>query len=108
RDMAFNDAATYRESLEAGEAIATNILADRLKRLERQGVAEKSRDPGDSRRWIYTLSPKGLDLLPALVELIRWDARYHRTEAPAPVLREMTMNRERFIAGVRAAARRKG
>lgn len=108
RDMAFNGATTYREFLEAGEAIATNILADRLKRLERQGVAEKSRDPGESRGWIYTLSPKGLDLLPALVELILWGARYHRTEAPAPVLREMTTNRERFIAGVRAAACRKG
>jgi DNA-binding HxlR family transcriptional regulator len=108
RDMAFSGATTYREFLEAGEAIATNVLADRLKRLEQQGIVEKSRDPADSRRWIYTLTPKGLDLLPALVELILWGARYHRTAAPAPVLREMTTNRERFIAGARAAASRKG
>lgn len=104
RDMAFNGATTYREFLDGGEAIATNVLADRLKRLEQQGIVEKSRDPEDSRRWIYTLSPKGLDLLPALVELIVWGARHHRTAAPVSVLREMTTNREGFIAEVRSRA----
>lgn len=108
RDLAFRGATTFRDFLEGGEAIATNILADRLKRLEQQGIVEKSPDPVDSRRWTYTLSPKGMDLLPVLVELILWGARYHRTAAPAPVLREMTTNRERFIVGVRAAARRLG
>lgn len=108
RDMVFSGATTYREFLESDEAIATNILADRLKRLEQQGIVEKSPDPADNRRWIYTLTPKGLDLLPVLVELILWGARYHRTEAPAEVLRQMTTNRARFIEGLRSGARRKG
>ncbi len=107
RDMVFSGATTYREFLESGEAIATNILADRLKRLEQQGIVEKSRDPADSRRRIYTLASKGLDLLPAMVELIVWGARYHRTEAPASVLRAMTRSRERFISDLRDSAPKK-
>jgi DNA-binding HxlR family transcriptional regulator len=107
RDMVFSGASTYREFLESDEGIATNILAERLRRLEERGIVEKEPDPSDNRRWIYSLSPKGLDLLPVLVELIVWGARYHRTEAPAEVLREMTTDRARFIERLRSAAVRK-
>ncbi len=104
RDMLFNGATTYREFLASEEAIATNILANRLKLLERQAIVVKRRAPADARRWIYTLAPKGLDLAPVLIELIVWGARHHRTQAPAAVLREMTTRREAFIARLRAGA----
>jgi DNA-binding HxlR family transcriptional regulator len=107
RDMLFNGATTYREFLASEEAIATNILANRLKLLEKQGIIAKRRDPADARRWIYTLAPKGLDLAPVLIELVVWGARYHQTQAPTAVLRKMTTHREAFITGVRAGARKK-
>lgn len=104
RDMVMRGFTTYREFLDSDEGIATNILAARLKQLEKHGIIERSADPGDSRRWIYTLTPKGLDLAPVIVELVLWGARHHRTEAPAAVLRQAESDREGFIAGLRARA----
>ena len=66
RDLMFKGRTTYNEFLESGEGIASNILADRLRKLESAGVVEKRRDPSDARRFIYRLSAKGIDLAPVL------------------------------------------
>lgn len=97
----FKDKQTYNEFLQGGEGIASNILADRLRKLEAAGIVDKRADPSDARRYIYSLSAKGIDLAPVLVELVLWSARHETTDAPAPVLRAMRGNREAFIAGVR-------
>ena len=101
RDLMFKSRKTFKDFLDGGEGIATNILADRLHRLEAQGIIGRVRDSGDARKIIYRLTPKGLDLAPALVEMIIWAARYHETDAPRSAIREMTQNRERFIADIR-------
>lgn len=101
RDLMFKDRRTYNEFLQAGEGIASNILADRLRRLEAAGIVDKRSDPSDARRFIYRLSAKGIDLAPVLVELVIWSARHEATDAPAAVLRAMRTDREAFIAGVR-------
>ncbi len=65
----------YRKFLEAGEGIATNVLADRLVvRLEQAGLIRKRRDPEDGKRNVYTLTEKGIDTLPILLEIIAWAA----------------------------------
>lgn len=101
RDLMFKDKQTYNEFLQGGEGIASNILADRLRKLEAAGIVDKRADPSDARRFIYRLSTKGIDLAPVLVELILWSARHEATDAPAPVLRAMRGDREAFIAAVR-------
>lgn len=101
RDLMFKDKQTYNEFLQGGEGIASNILADRLRKLEAAGIVDKRADPSDARRYIYSLSAKGIDLAPVLVELVLWSARHESTDAPAPVLRAMRSHREAFIAGVR-------
>ena len=101
RDLMFKDRKTFQEFMGGGEKIATNILSDRLQRLEAVGIVTKQRDPGDARRYIYWLTEKGIDLAPILVEMIVWAAKYEETEAPAAVVRQMTRNRGEFIAGVR-------
>lgn len=75
RDMVFGHRHYYREFLEAGEGISTNILADRLSRLVAEGMVEKARDPEDRKQFRYTLTDKGLDLLPVLLEMIAWGSR---------------------------------
>lgn len=105
--MLKSGANSYRAFAAAPEGIATNILANRLKFLERQGIIRKSPDPADGRRSIYTLTPKGLDLAPVVVELILWGARYHETDAPPAVIREMTADRAGYIASLRSGASRK-
>ena len=105
RDLMFKDKQTYNEFLQGGEGIASNILADRLRKLEAAGIVDKRADPSDARRFIYRLSAKGIDLAPVLVELILWSARHETTDAPAPVLRAMRGDREAFIAQVRQRLR---
>ena len=101
RDLMFKERQTYNDFLLGGEGIATNILADRLRRLADAGVIEKWRDPSDARRFVYRLSEKGIDLAPALVELVIWSARHEVTDAPTSVVRAMRADRAAFIAGVR-------
>lgn len=78
RDMLLYGKKTYSEFLEAEENIATNILADRLKLLESEGVVEKSRDPENRRSYIYSLTDKGYALAPVILEIISWSAKYLR------------------------------
>lgn len=101
RDLMFKERRTYNEFLLGGEGIASNILADRLRKLEIGGIVEKQRDPSDARRFIYRLSAKGINLAPVLVELVIWSAQHEATDAPAHVVRAMCTDRAAFIAGVR-------
>jgi len=101
RDLMFKDRRTYRDFLTGGEGIASNILADRLRRLESADIIEKRRNPEDGRRFIYRLSVKGIDLAPVLVELVIWSARHEQTDAPPSVVRGMRKDRAAFLAEVR-------
>src|SRR2546425_38589 len=66
RDLIFKGRTTYKDFLAGGEGIATNVLADRLRRLGAEGVIEKGRDAADARRLVYRLTAKGLALAPVL------------------------------------------
>lgn len=101
RDLMFKDKRTYNEFLQGDEGIASNILADRLRKLEAAGIVDKRADPSDARRYIYRLSAKGIDLAPVLVELVLWSARHEDTDAPSAVLRAMRGDRGAFIEAVR-------
>lgn len=101
RDMMFKGRHTFNEFLAGGEGIATNILADRLRRLVEAGLIEKHPDPADRRRSLYRLTRRGIDLAPVLVELVVWSASHEATDAPPEVVRQMRENRRAFLAGVR-------
>ncbi len=67
---------TYGEFLQSEEKIATNILADRLLVLEKTGMVEKTAFPGNKVKNLYRLTPKGVDLMPVLFEIILWGDKY--------------------------------
>jgi DNA-binding HxlR family transcriptional regulator len=102
RDLMFRGFRTYKELLESEEGIATNILADRLKRLEDCGIISSEPDTTDRRKLIYSLTAKGIDLAPVLVELILWGTRYENTAAPPALVRRMEKHRTEFISELRA------
>jgi DNA-binding HxlR family transcriptional regulator len=108
RDLMFKGYRTFNEFLNAGEGIATNVLAERLQRLESAGILVRRRDPRDGRRWIYRLTEKGIDLAPALVEVVLWAADYEDTDAPESTIRAMRADREGFLAALREGWLRKG
>ncbi|HKN75477.1 MAG TPA: winged helix-turn-helix transcriptional regulator [Candidatus Acidoferrum sp.] len=82
------------------QKIATNILADRLRRLESYGIITSQRDPADGRKMIYVLTVKGIDLAPVLTEMVLWAARHEET-GNQPLVRQMRTAREQLLAHVR-------
>lgn len=107
RDLLFKNLQTFKEFAAVGEGIATNVLTDRLERLQAAGIVEQRADSKDGRRVIYRLTEKGFDLAPTLMEMVIWAARYEDTEAPPEVVSEMTNHRKRVLSRLRADWRRK-
>jgi DNA-binding HxlR family transcriptional regulator len=94
----------FQELLAGNEGIASNILASRLKQLEGAGMITRRRDPAEPKRVIYEATKKALDLLPVMIELIRWSMKYDpAAAAPAHFLRRLAKDRDGFIADIRAA-----
>jgi DNA-binding HxlR family transcriptional regulator len=100
RDMMLRGARTYKEFLESYEGIATNVLADRLKKLVAYGIISAKPDPADGRKLIYLLTRKGIDLAPVLTEMVLWAAAHEKTENQA-LVGLMRKDKEKVIAGVR-------
>lgn len=76
RDIVFAGKKTYGEFLKSEEGISTNVLASRLAFLEEQGILSRTPSPADGRKDFYTLTEKGLDLVPILLDIVVWSARY--------------------------------
>ena len=74
----------YGEFIESPEGIPTNILADRLKRLEAAGLITKEAYQERPVRYAYSLTRKGADLLPVLTEIMRWADRHIPGTAKPP------------------------
>jgi len=101
RDLMLRSYRTYKEFLSSDEGIATNILAERLKRLEAAGIISTSGDAEDRRKVVYRLTAKGIDLAPIIVELILWGAQHEPTGAPSAAIRKMRARREHFLSEIR-------
>lgn len=85
RDLLFFGKHQYREFSASPEGIPTNILADRLKRMETAGLIKKSPYQQHPVRYAYALTPKGAGLRPVLVALIEWGNRHiPGTYRPSP------------------------
>ena len=76
RDLMFYGKNTYGEFLKSDEKISTNILAARLLALEETGTIEKLDHPDSKAKVWYQLTPKGIDLLPLMVEISVWAGKY--------------------------------
>ena len=97
RDMLFKGKDTYGSFLVSEEKIATNILADRLALLECSGIISKHDHPGSKIKVLYKLTPKGIDLIPVLVEIIMWSEKYHDVH---PYAKEFTKQLKKDKEGV--------
>jgi DNA-binding HxlR family transcriptional regulator len=101
RDLMVRGFRTFKEFQASGEGIATNILAERLQRLEAAGIIGAEVEKTDARRLNYRLTERGIDLAPLLLELLLWGARNEETSAPAALIAQMEKDREAFIGEVR-------
>ncbi|MGH9328035.1 MAG: winged helix-turn-helix transcriptional regulator [Terriglobia bacterium] len=108
RDLMVRGFRTFKEFQQSGEGIATNILADRLRKLRASGIICAEAEKSDGRRVIYRLTEKGIDLAPVLLELLIWAAQHEETGAPCDLIAEMAKHREDVLAEVRRRWREHG
>lgn len=101
RDLMVRGFRRFKEFQQAGEGIASNVLANRLRRLQAAGIVSAETDSEDARAVNYRLTEKGIDLAPALLELLIWGSRHEHCEAPCAVIESMAKNREQVLAEVR-------
>ena len=80
RDIMFDGKRHFRELLQSEEKIASNILTDRLVMLEQEGIISKVADPDHKLKYIYSLTTKGIDLLPIMVEIGAWSLKYESVD----------------------------
>lgn len=109
RDIVYFGKKTYSEFLESEEGIATNILASRLSHLEQKGILMKKTSEKERRKEEYTLTEKGLSLIPVLVEMANWSAEHDpQTAAPPAWIALMKTERERMIQLIAETVRNGG
>jgi DNA-binding HxlR family transcriptional regulator len=100
RDMMLRGFRSYKEFMECYEGIATNILADRLRKLIANGMITAEPDPTDGRKLIYFLTTKGIDLAPVLTEMVLWASRHENT-GNQELIQRMRKDKAEVIADVR-------
>jgi DNA-binding HxlR family transcriptional regulator len=101
RDLMVRGFRTFREFKESGEGIATNVLSDRLEKLEKSGIISVEAEKTDGRKRNYRLTEKGIDLAPVMLELLVWSSRHEDTGLPCAFVTEMGRNREQVLKEVR-------
>ena len=77
RDIIFGNRRHFRELLtRSEEGISSNILADRLKTLMEQGILTRTDDPTHKQKGIYSLTEKGIELVPVIAQMAFWGRKY--------------------------------
>ncbi|MHC8309498.1 winged helix-turn-helix transcriptional regulator [Pseudomonas sp. GT1P32] len=108
RDIVFTGKKTYGQFLKSEERIATNVLASRLAFLEAQGVLSKEPNPDDRRKDFYGLTEKGIDLIPILLNIVLWSAKYDSQSYVRPgskLFEQLSQNPAQMIEEVKALLR---
>lgn len=77
RDVMLRGKVSYSEFLRSEEKIATNILVNRLGVLEAEKILLKEVSPTNKSKYVYSLTQKGADLLPIIIEIMDWGAKYN-------------------------------
>ena len=94
RDIMFRNRRHYRELLNlSDESIASNVLADRLKRLVRAGLLSRRDDPSHKQKAIYSLNEPAIQLVPLLAQMGAWGRRY------TPVSKELAIDAQLLEEG---------
>lgn len=76
RDLMFAGKRRFREFLKSDEKISTRILSDRLSMLVREGIVTRSDDPTHKQKAVYSLTEKGIALLPVIAQIGMWGTQY--------------------------------
>lgn len=102
RDLMFNAKQSFGELLTSPEKISTNILTDRLKSLEATGIISREVCADNRSKCVYSLTAKGRDLLPIMLEITQWSARhYEGVSTPKAFLKRLDEDKADVIRQIR-------
>lgn len=102
RDLMFKEKRHYNEFFESEEKVSTSVLGDRLKNLEQSGIISKGQDSVKKSRIKYSLTAKGIDMLPFMVDMISWSGKYdNETEAGDVFLAQAKDGRDFLLKSIR-------
>ena len=76
RDIMLGNKRHFREILKSDEKISTNILTNRLNMLEEKGIIIRKQDESHKQKYIYSLTQKGIDLLPVITAIAEWSLKH--------------------------------
>lgn len=103
RDLMFTNRNEFGHFLNAGEGISTNILTERLNRLQCYGIIEKQPHPTHGKKFRYALTRQGKKLLPTLIELSQWSIdSIDNTMMPAVLLEMIKKDPDEVVRRVNA------
>ena len=97
RDMMFDGKSSYGEFLQSDEKIATNILADKLQILHENGFVTKAVSPENKSKFIYTLTEKGIGLLPVVIEMLIWGSKFNPAGSKKELLKVLKKDKDKTI-----------
>lgn len=97
RDIMFREKFSYGEFIDSEEKIASNILANRLSVLESSEIVSKQVSPKNKSKYIYRLTQKGIDLLPVMIEIMQWGAKYNPNTSPKEIIKRLKQDKEGLI-----------
>lgn len=105
RDLMFTSKKTYGDFCNSDEGIATNILSSRLSKLEESGIIRKGKLEGNKKTNIYSLTQKGMELLPILLEIAQWsdsNLNDHLKDSAKSFVNKFKSSKEEFIQNMYA------
>ena len=107
KDMMLSGKRQFNKFLASPEKMASNILADRLKRLEDEGVVTKTQDPDNEVKFIYELTAKGKELIPVILEVMLWGSKHApNPSAPPELLRWVKKDRDGVTKAILASLKK--
>jgi len=107
RDMVLEGKISYGEFLNSDEKIATNILADRLGMLEANGFITKRIAPDKKSKFVYSLTEKGISLVPVIIEISLWGSQFHPPEEEKKLINAIKKDRTGTILRIQSNLRKK-
>ncbi|PQJ19646.1 helix-turn-helix domain-containing protein [Tenacibaculum sp. SG-28] len=104
KQMLLQGKQTFKDFTESEEAIATNILSSRMKKLLDLGLVLKTKLPSNHKTIYYHLTEKGISLAPIIIEMVSWGNTHLREFNPSMIssdeLEFIVSNKEAFIENV--------
>ncbi|MCB9220489.1 MAG: helix-turn-helix domain-containing protein [Flavobacterium sp.] len=98
RDIMLRGKLSYSEFLKSEEKIATNILVNRLNILEAENILSKKVSPENKSKFIYSLTEKGIDLLPIVIEIMDWGAKYNENSPRKELGKKILKDKSKVVS----------